>query len=74
MQTKNNGTWKWFGRNGASVVGSFDGIETAYYLDGLSASSFTTAFPATIAATNTNYVRTGAGAMRQPGFLLVGTT
>jgi hypothetical protein len=73
MRTTNNGTWRAFGRPAVSIVGTFDGVETAYYLDGTSVSSFTTAMPASIVATNTNYARTGAAAQRQAGFVFVGT-
>jgi hypothetical protein len=73
MQTSNNGTWGAFGRPSASIVGALDGAETNYYLNGTSVSSFTTAFPASINVTDTNYARTGAGALQQPGFILVGT-
>jgi hypothetical protein len=73
MRTTNDGTWRAFGRQGASIVGTYDGGETDYYIDGTSVSSFTTAFPASIAVTNTNYARTGAAALRQAGIIFVGS-
>ena len=73
FQTTNDGAWSAFGRPGASIVGTYDGAETDYFIDGTSVSSFTTAFPASIVATNTNYARTGDNALQQPGVILVGT-
>jgi hypothetical protein len=72
FSTTNNGTWQVFGRQGVNIVNVFDGIETAYFLDGTSGSS-TGAFPSSIVATNTNYGRTGIAALRQPGVILLGT-
>jgi hypothetical protein len=72
FSTTNNGTWQVFGRQGLNIVNVFDGVETSYFLDGTSGSS-TGAFPASVAATNTNYARTGLAAARQPGFILLGT-
>ena len=72
FSTTNNGTWQVFGKQGLNIVNVFDGIETSYFLDGTSGSS-TGAFPASIAATNTNYGRTGLAALRQPGVILLGT-
>jgi hypothetical protein len=72
VSTANSVTVNVFGRAAASVVGTYDGIETSMFLNGTSVSS-TNAFPTSIAATNTNYARTGAPAMRQPGVILVGT-
>jgi hypothetical protein len=59
-----------FGDAGPTIVGTLDGAETTDYLDGVSA---TGAFPASIAVTDTNYVRTGVPALRQPGIILIGT-
>jgi hypothetical protein len=74
FRTTNNGTWRMFGRQAVNVVGTFDGIETAYFLDGVSASSFTTAMPASYNVTDSNnYVRTGLNALQQPGVILLGT-
>jgi len=42
-------------------------------LNGISASSFTTAMPASIALTDTGYVRTGISALRQPGGIYIGS-
>lgn len=72
MSTSNDGSWRVFGRQGLNLVGVYDGIETSYFLDGVSASSVT-AFPASIVATNTNYVRTGLAALRQPGAIMLGS-
>jgi hypothetical protein len=72
VSTANSVTVNMFGRAAASIVGTFDGVETSMFLNGTSISS-TNAFPTSIAATNTNYVRTGGPAMRQPGAILIGT-
>lgn len=72
MSTTNNGTWRAFGRVGLNVVGTFDGFETANYLDGQSGSS-SSSLPSSVVVTNTNYIRTGVGAMQQPGAIFVGT-
>ena len=61
-----------FGRAGLNIVGGFDGVETSYFLNGSSVSSVV-AFPPSVAATNTNYARTGFSAMLQPGVILIGT-
>jgi hypothetical protein len=73
MRTTNNGTWRVFGRQAMSIVGALDTNETNIYLDGISTSSFTTAMPASINVTDTNYNRTGASALRSPGFIIAGT-
>ena len=73
FRTTNNGTWAIFGKNAVSIVNALDANQTNYWLDGTSVSSFTTAFPNSINVTDTNYARTGAAALRQPGFVLVGT-
>lgn len=73
FRTTNNGTWRVFGRQAVNLVGTYDGVETAYFLDGTSNASFTTAFPSSVVVTDTNYARTGAPAMRQPGVILIGT-
>jgi len=73
FRTTNNGTWRIFGANAASIVGAVDANETNYFLPGTSVSSFTTAFPASINVTDTNYARTGAAALRQPGMMFIGT-
>jgi len=71
MSTTNNGTWQVFGRNGVNIVGSYEG-DTNAFLDGTSVSS-TGGLLASVAQSNTNYARTGIGALRQPGFILLGT-
>jgi len=73
FQTANISKWGFFGRQGVEIVGTYDGIETGYFVDGFSTSTFASAFPNSIVATNTNYVRTGVGALQQPGVILVGT-
>lgn len=60
-----------FGRFGVNIVGTFDGVETARFLDG-SIGGVTAAFPASIAATAANYNRTGLGIFN-PGVILSGT-
>jgi len=72
ISTANSPTVALFGRAAASVVGTYQGVETAQFMNGTSVSSIA-ALPASIAATNTNYARTGAAAMRQPGAILIGT-
>jgi hypothetical protein len=72
ISTENSATANVFGRAAMNIVGTFDGIETNYFLNGISAST-TVAFPGSIAATDTNYVRTGFSALRQPGAILIGT-
>lgn len=62
-----------FGRQGMSIANALDPNQTNIYLDGISTSSFTTAMPVSINLTNTNYNRTGASALRQPGFIIAGT-
>ena len=61
-----------FGRAAASIVGTYDGFETAHFLNGSSVSSVN-AFPSSVVNTNTNYARTGAPALRQPGAIFAGT-
>ena len=61
-----------FGRAGLNIVGGFDGVETSFFLPGSSVSSVA-AFPASIAATNTNYARTGFSPLLQPGAILLGS-
>jgi hypothetical protein len=72
FSTSNSVTVNVFGRQAASIVGTFDGFETSQFMNGTSVSS-SNAFPTSIAATNTNYARTGAAALRQPGAIFVGT-
>jgi len=61
-----------FGRAGLNIVGPYDGIETNYFLPGLSASTVA-ALPGSIAASDTGYVRTGFSALLQPGAIVLGT-
>ena len=72
FNTSNDGTWRFFGRQGVSIVGTYAGVETATWLDGYSGSS-TAAFPGSIALTNTNFIRTGAQALEQPGIIMLGS-
>jgi hypothetical protein len=71
ISTSNSLTMNVFGRAGLNIVGTFDGFETAQFLNGVSVSSVAT-LPGSIVATNTGYARTGFSAMRQPGAILVG--
>jgi hypothetical protein len=73
FRTTNNGSWRIWGAPAVSIAGALDANETQYWLNGTSTSSFTTAFPASINVTDTNFVRTGAAALRQPGFIVIGT-
>lgn len=72
ISTQNDGTCRVLGRQGVNIVGSFAGFETNYFVDGYTNSTIA-ALPANIVANNTNYVRTGLSALRQPGFILFGT-
>jgi hypothetical protein len=72
IQTTGAVTCTAFGRAGLNLVGTFDGVETNYFLNGVSTSSVG-AFPSSIVATDTGYVRTGFSALRQPGVILIGT-
>jgi hypothetical protein len=72
VSTANGITANVFGRAGLNIVGGFDGVETNYFLNGMSVST-TGAFPASIGAADTNYVRTGLSVMLQPGAILIGT-
>jgi hypothetical protein len=54
-------------------VNGLDANETNAYLPGHSTSSFTTAMPASINVTATNFVRTGSGALQHPNMLFLGT-
>lgn len=72
-QSANAGTWTYFGGSTNSIANAQDTNQTNFWLAGFSTSSFATAFPTSINITNTNYVRTGASAFRQPSFFLQGT-
>jgi hypothetical protein len=72
IQTTNSVNCTVFGRAAMNIVGTYDGVETNYFLNGISSSSVA-AFPSSLAATNTNYVRSGFSAMRQAGAILIGT-
>lgn len=64
---------KIFGRQGFNLVGAFAGIETAYFLDGVSASS-AFVLPVSLVVTDLGYIRTGISAAQQPGVILIGTS
>lgn len=72
ISTQNDGTCRVLGRQGVNIVGSFAGFETNYFVDGYTNSTIA-ALPGAIVANNTNYIRTGLSALRQPGFILFGT-
>jgi hypothetical protein len=72
VSTANGATVRPFGRMAANIVGVFDGVETAAFLNGSSVSSVN-AFPMSIAASDTGYARTGFSALLQPGAILLGT-
>jgi hypothetical protein len=61
------------GNGNQAMVGTYDGIEVAQWLGGLSNVSFTTAMPTQVLANATAYQRTGVG-IRGPGLWLFGTT
>lgn len=72
ISTENDGTIRPFGRQGVQIVGSYAGFETNYFVDGYTNSTMGT-LPGVIVANNTNYIRTGLSALKQPGFILFGT-
>jgi hypothetical protein len=72
FSTSGGATCVVFGRAAMNLVGAYNGIDTNYFLNGTSVSTID-ALPASIAATNTNYARTGLSPMQQPGVILVGT-
>lgn len=72
FSTTNDGTWRALGRLGVNLVGTYDGVETSLYLDGYSTST-TAAFPASVALTDTGFVRTTPQAQMQPGAIMVGS-
>ena len=73
VQATNGVSVNLYGRAGVNIVGTYQGVETSYFMNGTSNSSFLSAFPSIIAATDTNYARTGVAALRQPGAILVGS-
>ncbi len=73
FKTENNGNWNAFGIQGPTIIGAQDVNETQAYLNGFSASSFSTSIPNSINLTNTNYIRTGGNALQQPGIIFLGT-
>ena len=72
-RTTNAGTWTLYGQSSVSIRHALAAAESTIPLNGMSTSSFTTAMPASINLTNTQYVRTGQSVNRQPGFLLMGS-
>ena len=72
VSTAGVATVRVFGRAAMNLVGTYDGVETSAFVNGLSVSSVA-AFPNSIAATDTGYVRTGFSALAQPGAILLGT-
>jgi hypothetical protein len=73
FRTTNDGTWRAAGWEGPTIVGAVDANETNAYLPGFSTSSFTTGMMASINVTDTNFVRTGGDALKQPGVVFMGT-
>lgn len=72
-RSSNAGSWTFWGMDQTlSIAGGGEANDTQFFLPGFSTSSFTTAMPASINVTDTNYVRTGVSAYRQPGYLLMG--
>jgi hypothetical protein len=72
-RTSNAGSWTWYGVDqSVSIAGEVDTAMTQQFLPGFSTSSVT-AMPSSINVTDTNYVRTGVSALRQPGYLFMGT-
>ena len=72
VSTAGAATVRVFGRAAMNLVGTYDGVETSDFVNGLSVSSVA-AFPNSIAATDTGYARTGFSALAQPGAILLGT-
>jgi hypothetical protein len=72
ISTANGVVVRPFGRAGLNIVGTFDGVETSAFINGSSVASVA-ALPSSLAATNTNYARTGFSALLQPGAILFGT-
>ena len=72
VSTAGVATVRVFGRAAMNLVGTYDGVETSAFVNGLSVSSVV-AFPNSIAATDTGYARTGFSALAQPGAILLGT-
>lgn len=66
--TSATGNFSIFGRQGMSIANAVDANQTNLYLDGISTASFTTAMPASIHLTD--YAKTGASVLRQPGFII----
>jgi len=72
-RSSNAGSWTFWGMDQTlSIAGGGEQNDTAFFYPGFSTSSFTTAMPASINVTDTNYVRTGLSAYRQPGYWLIG--
>lgn len=71
LSTSNAGTWFVFGKMGVNIAGTYDGAETAQFLDG-SITGPSNSLPASIAATNASYARTGFGAFN-PSIIFSGT-
>jgi hypothetical protein len=72
-RSSNAGSWTFWGMDQTlSLAGGGEQNDTAFFFPGFSTSSFTTAMPASINVTDTNYVRTGLSAYRQPGYWLLG--
>jgi len=72
-RSSNAGSWTFWGMDQTlSIAGGGEQNDTALFFPGFSTSSFSTAMPASINVTDTNYVRTGVSAFRQPGFWLIG--
>jgi hypothetical protein len=73
FRTTNDGTWRAFGQQGPTIVGAVDINETNHYHNGHYSGSFSTGMIASMNVTDTNYVRTGANALQQPGIIFLGT-
>jgi len=72
-RTSNAGSWTFWGMDQTlSIAGGGEANDTQFFYPGFSTSSFTTAMPASINVTDTNYVRTGISAFRQIGYWLIG--
>lgn len=72
-RTTNDGTWRVWGQQGPTIVNGLDTNETSHYMAGFSTSSYSTAMIASLNITGTNFVRTGADALKQPSMMFLGT-
>ena len=73
FKTTNDGSWRFFGREGPTIIDALDVNETNHFHHGYYINSYTSAMIASINVTNTSYVRTGGDALKQPSIILLGS-